>query len=62
MEYNLYQDCGCIGEYGDFETTEKEFHKCVKENPDSVIDILSEDGETSYLTHIPESCLIPITE
>lgn len=51
LEYCLYIDYDCVGEFGSLAEAERAFNEAVRENPDSVIDILSADGETSYLSH-----------
>ena len=48
-EYCLYIDYDCVDEFETFEEAEEAFNEAVEENPDSVIDVLSADGETSYL-------------
>lgn len=44
----LYQDYDCIGEYDFLDEAQEAYQKAVSEHPDSTIDILSADGETSY--------------
>lgn len=48
-EYCLYIDYECVDEFANYDDAEKAFNDAVEENPNSVIDILSADGETSYL-------------
>ena len=47
--YCLYQDCDCIDEFDFLDEAQEAYEKAVSEHPDSVIDILSPDGETSYM-------------
>ena len=47
-EFNLYIDYDCVAEYGTIDEAKDAFDKAVEENPNSVIDVLSADGETSY--------------
>ena len=51
----LYKDAECIDEFDILADAEIEFEKTVKENPDSEIDILSADGETTFLSYDPSS-------
>lgn len=46
--YCLYQDYDCIAEFDFLDEAQEAYEKAVRWNPDSVIDILSADGETSY--------------
>ena len=48
-EYCLYIDCDCVEEFETYDEAEAAYEKAVLENPDSVIDVLSADGETSYM-------------
>lgn len=47
--YCLYQDGDCIAEFDFMDEAQQAYEKAVRWNPDSVIDILSADGETSYM-------------
>ena len=47
--YCLYQDYDCIAEFDFLDEAQEAYQKAVSEHPDSVIDILSPDGETSYM-------------
>ena len=47
--YNLYMDGDCIAEFDFLDEAQEAYEKAVRWNPDSVIDILSADGETSYM-------------
>ena len=47
--YCLYQDYDCIAEFDFLDEAQEAYEKAVRWNPDSVIDILSADGETSYM-------------
>ena len=47
--YCLYQDYDCIAEFDFLDEAQEAYEKAVRWNPDSVIDILSADGETSYV-------------
>jgi hypothetical protein len=49
MKYNLYVDCSCIEETNSYDEACILYEQACKDYPDSVIDILSEDGETSYM-------------
>lgn len=49
MEYCLYIDCDCVEEFETYDEAKAAYEKTVSENPDSVIDVLSADGETSYM-------------
>lgn len=53
--YNLYVDGDCISEHTTFEEAEKAFIAEATENPDSQVDVLSADGETTYLSYDPET-------
>ena len=46
--YGLYIDYDCVEEFNSLTDAEKGFNNAVKENPDSIIDILSNDGEQSF--------------
>jgi len=46
--YCLYQDYDCIAEFDFLDEAQEAYEKAVRWNPDSVIDILSADGEISY--------------
>ena len=46
--YCLYQDYDCIAEFDFPDEAQEAYEKAVRWNPDSVIDILSADGEISY--------------
>ena len=48
-EYCLYIDYECVEEFADYDEAENAFNEAVEDYPDSVIDVLSADGETSYL-------------
>ena len=47
--YDLYMDGDCIAEFDFLDEAQEAYEKAVRWNPDSVIDILSADGETSYM-------------
>lgn len=47
--YCLYQDYDCIAEFDFLDEAQEAYEKAVRWNPDSVIDILSADGETRYV-------------
>ena len=47
--YCLYQDYDCIAEFDFLDEAQEAYEKAVRWNPDSVIDILSADGEISYV-------------
>ena len=47
--YCLYQDYDCIAEYDFLDEAQEAYEQAVSEHPDSTIDILSADGETSYV-------------
>lgn len=47
--YDLYQDCECIAQFDFLDDAEEVFNEAVKLHPDSMIDVLSADGETSYM-------------
>ena len=51
MEYNLYIDYSCVLEFDNLNDAMVSFNEAVADNPDSVIDILSEDGEYSYASY-----------
>jgi len=53
--FALYKDAECIDEFELLADAEHEFEKTVKENPDSEIDILSSDGEVTFLSYDPSS-------
>ena len=48
-EFCLYIDYDCVEEFSNLQAAESAFNKACKENPDSVIDVLSADGEVSYM-------------
>lgn len=48
-EFCLYIDYDCVEEFCNIQAAESAFNKACKENPDSVIDVLSADGEVSYM-------------
>ena len=47
--YDLYMDGDCIAEFDFLDEAQEAYEKAARWNPDSVIDILSADGETSYM-------------
>jgi hypothetical protein len=47
--YCLYQDYDCIAEFDFLDEAQAAYQQAISEHPDSVIDILSADGNTSYL-------------
>ena len=47
--YDLYIDCDCVAEGLTYEQVEREFKQACKEKPDSVIDVLTQDGEQSIM-------------
>ena len=47
--YCLYQDYDCIAEFDFLDEAQAAYQQAISEHPDSVIDILSADGSTSYL-------------
>ena len=46
--YDLYIDYDCVAQFYDWNEAKKAYDNAVQEFPDSVIDILSSDGEISY--------------
>ena len=54
-KYDLYVGGDCISEHNKFETAERAFQKAVSDYPDMDIDILSPDGETSYMSYDSET-------
>lgn len=55
MEYNLYVNYDCISEHKSFNAAKKAFNREVKADPEAIIDILSADGEKSYLGYDPDT-------
>ena len=53
--YALYSAGDCISEHETFEDAENAFVKEVTENPENEVDVLSADGETTYLSYDPET-------
>jgi hypothetical protein len=47
--YDLYIDCDCVCEGLTYEQAKEEFEQACKEHPDSVIDVLTQDGEHSIM-------------
>lgn len=47
--YGLYIDYDCVEEFDTLEDAEIAYKQAVLEYPDSVIDILSNDGEKSFM-------------
>ncbi len=47
--YCLYQDYDCIAEFDFLDEAQAAYQQAISEHPDSVIGILSADGNTSYL-------------
>ena len=52
-EFDLYCNYDCIGEYDNFDEAKKNFLKEVEDNPTAEIDVISSDGETTYLSYDP---------
>lgn len=47
--YGLYIDYDCVEEFDTLEDAKIAYEQAVSEYPDSVIDILSNDGEISFM-------------
>lgn len=47
--YGLYIDYDCVEEFDTLEDAKNAYKQAVLEYPDSVIDILSNDGEKSFM-------------
>ena len=47
--YDLYQDCECIAQFDFLDDATEAYNEAVKQHPDSMIDVLSADGEISYI-------------
>ena len=47
--YDLYIDGDCVESFDTLTEARQAYEKAASERPDSVIDILSADGETSYM-------------
>ena len=47
--YDLYIDGDCVESFDTLTEARQAYDKAAEEHPDSVIDILSADGETSYI-------------
>ena len=53
--YCVYVEGDCISEHNSYERAEKAFNAIIKKYPDSEVDVLSADGETTCLSYDPET-------